>query len=209
MRPGQYTLEHMLEHLFGSRTRVKLLTLFLHNPEEVFFVRELTRRINTQINAVRREIQNLSRIGLITTGSAKGEDAGVRRPGLKRKYYVANREFPLLQEVRALLTKAYVLTEWRLHEQAKKLGDVRYLAFLGLFAGLRNQPIDVFIVGDVDPDNLRIMIKKVEKELGFEINYTHMTTQEFVYRRDIADRFLEGILATPKTVVINKLEEKR
>ncbi len=199
----------MLEHLFGSRTRLKLLMLFLQNPEDVFYVRELTRRIDTQINAVRRELQNLVTIGLLIEGSAKEEDADHKRPGLKRKYYKANQEFPLIQEIRALLVKAYTLMEWKLDEQICKLGSIRYLAFLGIFIGQRNQPVDVFIVGDVNRAGLKTLMQTAEKRLGTEINYTLMTPQEYSYRREIADRFLESIMKAPKSIMVSKLEEKR
>lgn len=199
----------MLEHLFGSRTRVKLLTLFLHHPEEVFFVRELTRKVNTQINAVRREIQNLEKVGLIVEGVAKVEDVQVKRPGLKRKYYIANKDFALMHEVRSLITKAYIISEWKLHEQIAKIGPVKYLAFFGVFQGQRNQPVDILIVGELDAGGLRDIMQKAEKELGFEINYTLMTTSEYTYRRDMADRFLESILQSPKTVVINTFDDRR
>ena len=55
----------MLEQLFGSRTRTKLLRLFLMHPERAFYIRELTRLIDTQINSVRRELQNLQSGGVI------------------------------------------------------------------------------------------------------------------------------------------------
>jgi len=198
----------MLEHLFGSRTRVKLLTLFVHHPDETFYVRELTRKINTQINAVRREIQNLEKIGLIKEGVASVEEAGVKRPGLKRRYYIANKDFPLIAEVRSLLTKAYVLTEWKLHEQIGKIGTIKYMAFFGIFQGQRNQPVDILIVGEMDTNKLREIMNKAEALLGFEVNYTFMTTQEYTYRRDMADRFLESVLQSPKTVVINTFEAR-
>ncbi|MBD3251123.1 transcriptional regulator, partial [Candidatus Uhrbacteria bacterium] len=99
----------MLEHLFGSRTRVKLISLFLSQPDEPIFVREVTRRIDTQINAVRRELANLMQFGLITEAEDEGGDE--KRPGLKRKYYQLNAVFPLLPEVRSLMTKAQLLVE--------------------------------------------------------------------------------------------------
>lgn len=196
----------MLEHVFGSRTRVRLMSLFLHHPEDVFYIRELTRTIDTQINAVRREIQNLVKIGMIVEGAEKDDSAGVKRPGLKRKYYQANTSFPLMQEVRALLTKANVLMEWKMDEQIRELGDVRYLAFLGIFMGQRNQPVDMFIVGEVDKIALKKLVNTVEKDLGIEINYTCLPVREFTYRMDMADRFLKGIMDAPKTVSINTLE---
>jgi predicted transcriptional regulator len=90
----------MLEHLFGSKTRVKLLSLFLRHPDEAIFVRELTRRVGTQINAVRRELANLVRFGLIREVVEEGvSEEGVKRPGLKRKYYKVNKSFSLLPEI--------------------------------------------------------------------------------------------------------------
>lgn len=199
----------MLEQLFGSKTRVRMLALFLHHPEEVFYVRELTRRINTQINAVRREIQNLERMGLVIAGIGKEEDTAVKRPGLKRKYYSANMSFPLIQEIRALFTKAYIMTEWKLPEQILKLGDIRYLAFMGMFAGQKQHPVDMFVVGYLEKDALRDLVQKVEKELGTEIRYTHMPPTEYQYRREMGDRFVQSILDTPKTVIVNTADERK
>lgn len=196
----------MLEHVFGSRTRVRLMSLFLHHPEDVFYIRELTRTIGTQINAVRREIQNLVKIGMIVEGAEKDDGAGVKRPGLKRKYYQANTNFPLMLEIRALLTKANVLMEWKMDEQVRELGDVRYLAFLGIFMGQRNQPVDMFIVGEVDKIALKKLVNSIEKDLGIEINYTCLPVKEFTYRMEMADRFLKGIMDASKTVSINTLD---
>src|SRR5665213_4525873 len=57
----------MIEQLFGSKTRVKLLRLFYSNPNRSFYVREITRKIDEQINSVRRELSNLLSIGIITS----------------------------------------------------------------------------------------------------------------------------------------------
>lgn len=198
----------MLEHLFGSRTRVKLLHLFLQHPDEPYFVRELTRRIDTQINAVRREISNLVEVGLIVEREGSEDDEEEKRPGLKRKYYIANKHFPLFHEVRALLLKAHVFLERRLDQEISKLGDVRYLAFMGAFMGIRNQPVDVFLVGSVDESKLAKLMEEAGKELDFEINYTCLSLQEFKYRKEIADRFVSSMLVAPKQVVINKIDER-
>src|ERR1700735_4171752 len=60
----------MIEQLFGSKTRVKLLRLFLSNPDRSFYVREITRKIDEQINSVRRELANLLNIGIIKSDSS-------------------------------------------------------------------------------------------------------------------------------------------
>lgn len=195
----------MLEHLFGSKTRTKLLTLFLHRPDQVFYVRELTRLINTQINAVRRELDNLVLLGLVVEAEEQVEDPGVRRPGVKRKYYKTNAHFTLLTEIRMLVTKAYILLERQLGDEVSRLGSIRYLALMGSFIGKTGSPVDLFIVGDIDLPATRALVARLEEDLGFEINFTSMTVQEFTYRREILDRFLSSILESPKNVLIDEL----
>ncbi len=200
----------MLEHLFGSRTRVKLLSLFLRQPEEPIFVREITRRVGTQINAVRRELSNLLKLGLIIeTVEAEGDGtkAKARQPGLKKKYYKVNPEFRLLKELTTLLLRAQALYEGRLDHEIPKLGDVRYLAFLGVFLG-EKAPVDVFIVGTVNETQLKKLITEAENSLGYEINFTVMSLEDFRYRKDMTDKFLYSILEGRKHVVIDRLAER-
>ena len=196
----------MLEHLFGSRTRVKLLSLFLRNPEEPIFVREMTRRVGTQINAVRRELANLTKLGLIVETAEKDlPQSKVRQPGLKKKYYKVNPDFRLLKELSALLLRAQALYEGKLDQEIPKIGDVQYLAFLGVFLGER-APVDVFIVGVVNEAQLKKLIRETEQALGYEINFTVMSPDEFRYRKDMTDKFLYSILEGRKHVVIDCLD---
>ena len=200
----------MLEHLFGSKTRVKLLSLFLRHPDEAMFVRELTRRVNTQINAVRRELINLVRFGLITEVIVEGEsEDGRKRPGLKRKYYKINRAFPLLPEITSLVVKAQIMLEQELDKHILTLGDVRYLALMGIFLGKPQAPVDLFLVGErVDKQALGKLLHETEQELGLEVRYSLMSLEEFRYRKDITDRFLYAILEAPKNIVIDRLAER-
>lgn len=193
----------MLEHLFGSKTRVKLMMLFLNQPEEAFFIRELTRKINTQINAVRREIENLSRFGLITE-MEEADNGQAKRPGLKRKYYKINVNFPLLLEIKSLMIKSHLLMERTLHREIASIGNVEYLAFMGTFLGQKD-PVDLFIVGSVDADKMQQLIHKAERDMNVQINFTCLSPQEFAYRREITDRFLISVLNGNKCVAIDKL----
>jgi len=197
----------MLEHLFGSRTRVRLISLFLSAPDEAIYVRELTRRITTQINAVRRELANLVKLGLVreVKGGGSGDE---KRPGLKRRYYQLNTVYPLLPEIRALITKAQVLLEHRLDRELESLGQVKYAALMGSFLGIANAPVDLFIVGTINQGTLKKLLAKIEKAIGHEVNYTVFTSQEYHYRKDMMDKFLMSILDAPKNVIVDRLEEK-
>lgn len=199
----------MLEHLFGSRTRVKLISLFLSQPEEPIFVREVTRRIDTQINAVRRELANLMKFGLIVeTDEAEGDD-GEKRPGLKRKYYKLSAAFPLLPEVRALMTKAQLLVEHRVDKAFESVDTIKYAALMGAFLGAKNAPVDLFIIGSIDKESLRKIVQKMEKTIGVDVNYTVMPLAEFDYRKEIADKFLTSIIDAPKNVVVDRMDDPK
>src|SRR6478609_109407 len=63
----------MIEQLFGSKTRVKLLQLFYSNPNRSFYVREITRKIDEQINSIRRELANLLNTGIITSDTSNNK----------------------------------------------------------------------------------------------------------------------------------------
>lgn len=204
----------MLEQLFGSRTRVKLLSLFLRYPRDPMFVRELTRKIDTQINAVRRELSNLVKLGLIveieSSEEADPEELGTKKTfGVKRKYYMTNPDFPLLPEMTSLIIKAQLMLEKRLDQDIQEYGDVRYLAFLGMFIGKPRAPVDIFIVADTfDSGRLRAALQDMEHDLGTEINFSVMSPEEFVYRKEMTDKFLYAILEAPKNVVVDKLHNR-
>ncbi len=204
----------MLEQLFGSRTRVKLLSLFLRYPHDPMFVRELTRKVDTQINAVRRELANMLKLGLITeiesNEEADPEEAGTKKTfGVKRKYYMANPNFPLLPELTSLIVKSQLMLEKHLDDEIQTFGDVRYLAFLGMFIGKPKAPVDIFIVADVfDVAKLRTVVKEMEHDMGTEINFSLMGTEEFRYRKEMTDKFLYAILEAPKNVIVDKLNER-
>lgn len=207
----------MLEQLFGSKTRVKLLRLFLNHPDRPYFVRELTRELKSQINAVRRELDNLESMDIINikivdekeekeTKEAKVKGK-IKKPKIKqKKYFVINQNFILYPELKALLLKAEVLVEQDLIKRIKELGNISYLVLTGIFVGLKDFPVDILCVGRVDQKRMKKVIRKFERELGREINYTVMPTQEFKYRRDVTDKFLYSILDNKKVVIIDQID---
>jgi hypothetical protein len=202
----------MLEQLFGSKTRVKLLRLFLANQERCYFVRELTRIIDAQINAVRNELDNLVSMGVVKEVSEedRNKQAGKKsnaRSAQQRKYYSIDMESILYPELRALFSKSGVLMEKQLVHRLHKAGKVYYLALMGYFLGESDAPIDLFIVGSLNKQKLIGSISAFEKSIGREINYTIMTAGEYSYRRDLTDKFLYSILDSNKVTVIDCLSD--
>ncbi|NIP33165.1 hypothetical protein GWN26_14955 [Candidatus Saccharibacteria bacterium] len=192
----------MLEQLFGSNTRARLLNLFLRNPDKPFFVRELTRRIKAQINSVRRELKNLEDMGLLVSYT-DDKEGGKKKA---KKFYKVDTDFVLYQELRALILKSQLLLQRDLKRKINDAGSVSYLALTGSFLGREDMPIDLFVIGRINSDKLSRLIKRFEKSLGTEINYSVMTVKEFNYRRQITDKFLFSILESPKIVLMDKID---
>lgn len=195
-----------LEQLFGSKTRARLLALFLQHPEQSYFVRELTRRIDAQLNSVRRELQNLVELGVLMERVDQPIAGASTSLADKKKYYVANPEFALFEDLRGLFTKASVFLKNNLVQEIDEHGDIAYLAFTGRFVGDPSHPTDILIVGSIDAQALQRVIAQFEEEMGHEINYTLMPKDEFLYRRQVTDRFLFSILEGEKIVMIDRVK---
>lgn len=152
----------MLEKIFGSRTRVKLFRLFFNNPQDEFFVREISRKVEEQINSVRRELGNLEKMGLLKSETKN-----------QKKYYSINTEFELFGELKALVLKASLELEKDFFHSMGEVGSIHFLALTGYFVNDTVSDIDVFIVGDVSKNKLQTMLDSFHKTFDRQLRFTN------------------------------------
>lgn len=195
----------MLEHFFGSKTRLKLLRLFFRSPEQSFFVRELSRITNIQLNAVRREIANLERLTIVQQVPAHEVVSRELEVSGRSKFYRLHRESVLYPELNALLLKGEALEEQAfVRDITERGGDIQLFILTGLFTGDSEAPTDMLIVGVVKPVALSKIIRAYEAERGQTLRYTLLSPTEFKDRREIGDKFLYGVFETKHIKVVNK-----
>ncbi|MFA5133703.1 MAG: hypothetical protein WC459_02795 [Patescibacteria group bacterium] len=185
------------EQIFGSKTRFGLLKLFYNEPEKDFFMRELARILDNQLNAIRREVANLSKMGIVK--EVDGDDP-------KKKFYRLNTDFTLHTELSALITKSELLAEKSLVELLSVTGGIDLCIFTGTLLGT-DAPCDILIVGRVNKNELSKLIKQYEKESNKNIDYAVFTPEEYKQRKSLTDKFLFGVLESKKMVVIDKFNE--
>ena len=188
----------MLEDLIISKVRIKLLTVFLTQPGEIFYVRQLVRELKEEINAVRRELLRMEKAGMV-----KKEARG------NRIYYWFSKEYPLFSDLLSLVSKTSGLGS-EIVRNKSKIGKIKYALLSGKFA--RQLPIaggevDLLIVGEVALNQLAKLIKDEETKVGREINYSVMSREEFDFRKKRRDPFLLGILGSSKIMLIGDEEE--
>ncbi|HSH18141.1 MAG TPA: transcriptional regulator [Candidatus Saccharimonadales bacterium] len=189
----------MVEQLFGSKTRVKLLQLFYSNPNRSFYVREITRKIDEQINSVRRELSNLLSIGLIKSDTTNN-----------RLYYEVSQEYefyaPLSQifgDSKKPISRAKAQADGE-GTDIKSIGNVEIALYTGQFTRDNSTGVDVFFVGDINQAKLGRFMAELEAAEGKELRYTAMSMEDFQYRRQIKDRFVANLYAAKKQVLIDK-----
>jgi hypothetical protein len=187
----------MFADLITSKSRVKLLNVFLSNPEDMFHVRELVRRTNDEINAVRRELSFLEKNGILT-----------REPRANRVYYYFNKSYPFYYDLLRLGSKNIGLGADILKNKVK-LGRIKYAMFSGRFLRkMKEQPdeVDLLIVGNIVLPELALLVREEEKRLNTEINYTVMTEEEFGFRKKKRDPFIVSILSGSRVMLLGDEE---
>lgn len=207
-----------MEQLFGSKTRVKLLKLFMSSPNRSFYVREITRKIEEQINSVRRELANLLSLGIITSDSTNN-----------KLYYEVNQKYENYEALKLLFTgkktraqKPEVATVQDNKKDKKepssstktpvelitadegiweKVGNIAGLLYSGAFTRDEHSPVDVLIVGDVTTSRVESAVAELEKEKNRELRYAVMELDEWLYRRQVNDKFFTQIMGAKNQVV--------
>lgn len=188
----------MIDALFGSKTRVKLLHLFLNNPNRAFYVREITRKIDEQINSVRRELANMLSIGIIKSQTSNN-----------RLYYEINQQYPHYKPLHDIFSDTSGTksiggidsNDWL--SRVKSLGDVRVLIFAGALVKGSTSDVDVLIVGDINKTQAKKFIKELEEDERRSLNYSVMGYQDFYYRLSIRDKFVLSLMSSKHTVLID------
>lgn len=187
----------MLKDLITSKTRVKIMSLFLEDPSKMYHVREIVRQVHEEINAVRRELILLEKKGVLS-----------REPRANRVYYYLDKNYPFFYDLIRLHAKTNGLGADIIKNRVK-LGKIKYAMLSGKFARqIRENPddVDLLIVGTVVLPELTLVVKQEEGKRGGEINYTVMSEEEFAFRKKRLDPFINGIISGSRIMLIGDEE---
>jgi hypothetical protein len=146
-----------------------------------------------QLNAVRRELQNLEDIGFVSS-----EDQG------QKKFYRLNEAFYLLPEVQSLVEKSHLSSEKDILNSISRIPGVKYVSLSGRFVGDEKFPVDLLVVSDApSAPSIQRTLHSYQKKTGSEINYTYFTYEEFLERREVGDKFLFNLLMNTKQQILH------
>jgi len=186
----------MLKELFSSNTRVKLLIAFLSSPDEEFFIRELTRKLDEQINSIRRELNNMKKIGLLKSRSKN-----------RKKYFFLNPDFLILEELRSMIHKC-TDPKKELVKKMQSLGDISLVIFSGCFVEKKNKSLDLLVISSISKEDLSDFLHTEVKDMK-DIKFGILTKDDFLYRLRLNDKFIVDMLKDADNIIaLNKLKSQ-
>lgn len=205
-------MEHILENLFESVPKVRILRLFMRNQENYFSFEEVRERSQISHHLVQRELGKLMKIGLVykKTVTVRKEINPQRKKkrirARKLTVYAVNPKFEFLSELRDLIARATVASRTKILKKMKGLGRVKLAISAGILINKETPRIDLLVVGEkIKKRKFDQLLVDLESELGKTLRYALMDTDEFKYRRNMYDRFIRDILEYPHEKLINKL----
>ena len=189
-----------VDKLFGSRTRVLILSKLVMNPNRSLYIRQLSKELGLTFSVVYKEIEKLKNLGLVTE----------ERRGRIRLFTI-NRNSVIYDELRRLLLKTTALGQ-QLRSSLPELEKAKYVLIYGSVARgeeLETSDVDLLIIGDIAEENLIAGIRKVEKEIGREINYILWSEREFEKRVKTKHHLLTEIADNPIIGLVGDVDEFR
>ena len=176
-----------------SKARQRLLAYYFTNPTARHHLRDLAERLSIDPSNLSKELGRLEREGLF-----RSEVIG------RQKYFQLNRQYPLFDEVRKTVTKTIGAAPL-ISESLKKIEGIDEAYLYGSFA--RNQQvaasdIDLLVIGTPREEVLAQTSRRLERQLGREVNYTVLSPKEFERRRARKDAFLENVWHNKRVLLV-------
>ncbi|PIP27364.1 MAG: hypothetical protein COX30_02280 [Candidatus Moranbacteria bacterium CG23_combo_of_CG06-09_8_20_14_all_39_10] len=187
-------MSEILESLFGSKERARLLRFFLQNPDQEYAYAEIVRR-NMFRGSVKSEVEKLRKIKFILRHSKRGQIS-----------YMLNQSFSFYSELKNLISKSNIYPQCKSLANISKVGNIKLAAISGVFINYNKSKADMIIVGDdIRRAKLKNLMSSLEAEIGREIDFVLMSGEEFKYRLNMVDKFILDFLEGPHEELINKI----
>lgn len=187
----------IFDTLFGSKARARLIRFFLVNPGTEFSASEVVEKTLISRPDVARELARLTKMKLLFERSRKG-----------KKCFVVNEEFPFYAELKSLVSKLNIHAQSQVFRKLKIIGEVKLILISGLFLNYPKSKVDmILVVNNINRTKLKHAIVHLEAEVGREIRFVLMNSEELHYRLNMLDRFFIEFLEGPYEGVVNKVPE--
>lgn len=188
----------MLQHIIPSKVRRKILELFFHNTDGNYYLRDIVRKVDEEVNAVKRELDILHEGKVL-----------LREKRLNKVFYTLNRSYLFFDEFLRIFTKTSTLSTLIL-KNISRLGKVKYVAISAKYSRqipIREDEIYLLFVGVIVVPEAESIVNESKVAFGREINFTVMSEDELNFRKKNNDPFIWRFLKQPKVMIVGQEDE--
>jgi len=188
----------MLRHIIPSKTRRKILELFYHHPNDIYYLRRIVKETGDEVNAVKRELDILAEEKLLS-----------REKRLNKVFFSLNKNYLFYDEFLRIFSKTNYLPNL-IYQNLSKIGKIKFIALSMKFIKnieIKEDEIYLLLVGVVVLPEVESIIAEAEKTFNRQINYTVMTEDEFKFRKKNNDPFIWRFLKQPKVMLVGAEDE--
>ena len=187
----------LFESLFGTKVRARLIRLFVLNPEGEYSTTDISVKTLLPKTEVSHEVLRLKKMGFLRELSRR-----------KVKMYQMRPDVPFFPELRSLVLKSNVGVSNQMFQKIQTAGEVKLVLISGLFLNYQKSKADmILVINNAHRLRLKAAMDKLEAEIGREVRFVLMDTDELHYRLNMLDRFLIEFLEGPYQEVVNRLPE--
>lgn len=197
----------ILDKIFGGAAKVRMMRLFILNPEQQFSVNEVIKRTLTHEKDVRVEIALLEKIGLIKRRTVSRKENPESLRSKKTQVWALNQKFIYFDELKSFLVNVNLIKNSELIKRISRVGKIKLVVLAGVFLNqLGENRLDLLVVGDdIRRASLENIVKSLESELGKDIKYAFFATDDFIYRMNMYDKLVRDLLDYPHQVVLDRI----
>ncbi|USN58109.1 MAG: hypothetical protein H6767_07390 [Candidatus Peribacteria bacterium] len=166
-----------------------------------FYMRELSRDLDEQINSIKRELDNLYDLGILRY-----------KMELKKKIFFLNDRFPLIEEFTQIFLKSYDPID-KIKAFFKTITGLELVIVNESLKNKLFEPgksiLDIFLIGEIDKDAFNSFLSQTF--YGRKIKYAIITTEDFYHRLEFGDKLIKNILTESGNMYLRdnlKIKEK-
>ena len=188
----------MLETIIPSKARRKILQLFFQNSQNSYYLRDIVRRIDEEVNAVKRELDILSNGKVL-----------FKERRLNKVFYTLNKNYIYYDEFLRIFSKTTKLATL-ISKNLSKIGKIKSIALgINFIKGqeIKEDEIYVLFVGVIVVPEVASIVHEAEAEFGRDINFTVMSEDELQFRKKNNDPFIWRFLRQPKITLAGNEED--
>lgn len=197
----------ILDKIFGSAAKVRMMRLFILNPSQQFSASEIINRTLTRGKDVREELANLEKIDLVRRRTVSRKENPESLRSKKTQVWALNPKFVYFDELKSFLVNANLIKNSELIKRIGRVGKIKLIILAGVFLNqLDENRLDLLVVGDeIRRSSFEHIVKSLESELGKEVKYAFFATADFSYRMNMYDKLIRDLLDYPHQVVFDRI----